>query len=285
MSVVFSCPQLDLRQIADSGQCFCWRPLPSGGYAIASGRFFTCAFQNEDRISLSCGPEEFDSYWSRYFDLETDYAGMLGHIPSSDKYLSLAAQTGKGIRILRQEPWEVMVSFLVSQNNNIPRITKSLENLRLRFGSPVALSGDIGEAVSAGHGSLYAFPSPEQLREATLEDFTAAGLGYRAKYLLRLVKDMKDGGLQSFLEKAEKLEDHQVRRLLLELYGIGPKVADCIALFGLHRLNMFPVDTHISAVLSEVYPQGFPREFYHGFCGVMQQYLFYYHLKKSPRKK
>lgn len=274
MPVSFSCPFLNLDQIAQSGQCFQWKLVAPNSYLIMSGTQIVCCVQNGQDFQLSCRQEDFSSYWHHYFDLDTDYSAMIHCVSPSDPTLFQAAKTGFGIRILHQEPWEVTVSFLISQNNNIPRITACLDRLRRTFGSPLAFTS--GSAFSIKE-ELFQFPSPDQLAHATEQDFADLGMGIRAKYLFRLVQQMKNGNWEGFLSQLSSLKGQELQKTLCSLYGVGPKVADCIALFGLHRLDRFPVDTHISAVLSQYYPLGFPEERYLGFQGVMQQYLFYCH--------
>lgn len=275
MPVSFSCPFLDLDQIAQSGQCFQWKLIAPKSYIIISGKRAVCCVQNGQEFQFSCSQEDFPSYWRHYFDLDTDYGAMISRVSPSDPALFQAAKTGFGIRILHQEPWEVMVSFLISQNNNIPRITACLDRLRRAFGSPIAPIPEL--AFPTKKEDLFQFPFPHQLANATEQDFAALGMGYRSKYLFRLVQQMKDGNLECFLSRLSLLKGQELQKTLCSLYGVGPKVADCIALFALHRLDRFPVDTHISAVLSQYYPLGFPEERYAGFQGVMQQYLFYCH--------
>lgn len=257
-------PDMDLEQIAASGQCFTWRRLGKGQFLILSqGRTLTIA-QDGEVFTFSCTEEEFDLHWRDYFDLDTDYAAIKSAIDSADPCLTAAAVFGGGIRILRQDFWEVMVSFLISQNNNITRITRSVA------------------ALCEHYGPSGAFPRPDDLRGVPAAAFEALGLGYRAKYLIALASDMSGGGLEEFEESLESCNDAEAAAILTTLYGIGKKVADCILLFGLHRVDFFPLDTHIRQILARHYPCGFPFERYRGSLGVLQQYLFYYDLKKPP---
>lgn len=268
MPVTIKTQHLNLDQIARSGQCFSWLPLGEGRYGIPSAGRYVQASQQGERLTLSCDQKELDEYWRAYFDLDTDYGAFIRRISKRDTGLMKAARYGAGIRILRQDLWEVMVSFLISQNNNIPRITGCLNRLRQRYGRPLPEAPE----------GLRAFPLPDEMAGAPVEEFTALGLGYRAKYLFKLVDQMKDGGLAGFAASLDGQKDDEVRQALTSLYGVGKKVADCIGLFGLHRLDMFPVDTHILSVLARQYPDGFPQDLYRGCRGVMQQYWFYYDL-------
>lgn len=257
---------MDLKQIADSGQCFTWRELSPGRYAIeAFGRCLE-AEQKGNQFFFSCDEEEFEEVWRDYFDLNTDYGRLKEQLDPEDAYLRAAAEYGWGIRVLRQDLWEVMVCFLISQNNNITRIRNSIRGLCETYGQ-------------RRETEYCAFPQPDELTEAAAADFERLGLGYRAKYLKALVENMKDGGLEQLRQKLSQADDEAAREELMSIYGIGKKVADCICLFGLHRQDMFPADTHINKVVNTYYNGSFPFGRYQGMLGVIQQYLFYYDLK------
>lgn len=264
-------PHLDLAQIAASGQCFTWERRADGGWRIPAGEHCLWARQEGMELNLSCSQEEFDGFWSHYFDLETDYGGLKAALDPADRYLCAAAAHGGGIRVLRQDFWEVLVSFLISQNNNITRITRSMTLLRERYGRDC--------------GGFRAFPRPEDLAGATEGDFQALGLGYRAKYLVRLSEKLSGGRLAEWEEELSRCSNEEAERALMGLYGVGKKVADCICLFGLHRADFFPVDTHIRQIFAQHYPQGFPYERYRGYLGIIQQYLFYYDLSLAGGRK
>lgn len=248
-------PDFDLFHIYQSGQCFRWREISPHTFCIpAFGRTLT-ARQTGGMIELSCSPTEFSAVWREYFDLDTDYAAIKARVAPRDAYLRAAVAFGGGMRILRQDLWEVIVSFIVSQNNNIPRIRKNLE----------ALCG------------LYdgTFPSPAALAATPAQALRGIGLGYRAEYLCtagaRFAQD-------NALERLRALPYAQAHAALLTVPGIGPKVADCICLFGLHHVDAFPLDTHIKQILAARYPKGFPFRRYRGCAGILQQYMFYYDL-------
>lgn len=259
--VRFPVSNLDLEQIACSGQCFTWEPIGDGGWRIPHRDKLVEARLEEGDLLLSCTAEELESTWRAYFDLDTDYAGIQALIDPEDACLSQAAERGRGIRILRQDLWEVMVGFLISQNNNITRITRSMSALRAAWGRSV--------------GAFRVFPRPDDLAGVSEADFRAAGLGYRAAYLARLVEALSGGGLSQLETALSAATDQEAEALLMGFHGIGRKVAGCICLFGLHRTDFFPVDTHIRQVLSAHYPLGFPFARYRGYLGIIQQYLFY----------
>lgn len=249
---------LDLDQIYESGQCFRWRRIEPGLYVIPSSGRCVQARQVETGIDISCDEWEFTTFWRSYFDVDTDYEGWRARIDPEDTYLCRAAEYGKGMRILRQDLWEILVSFLISQNNNIPRIRASLRELC---------------ALTQGR-----FPEPQEiavLENGTLRDL---GLGYRAEYVRHTAEYYATHPME--LERLRSMGTDEARQTLLERKGIGPKVADCICLYGLHRMDSFPMDTHMKQVVALYYPDGFPFARYAGCAGLMQQYLFYYHRKK-----
>lgn len=244
---------MNLNQIANSGQCFRWQQIDDNSYIIpAFGRELTIS-QDGDLFTLSCDESEGNSLWRNYFDLDTDYNEVEKIImESNDDFLKAAYQFGSGIRILRQDLWEVIISFIISQNNNIPRIKKSIEKL----------CDEVGGKIPECHEILNM-------------DLSNKGLGYRDKYL----KDgaswwMWDG------EYAEPRLRHakDPKKHLLEVKGIGNKVADCICLFGLHHLNSFPIDTHIKKIIDREYKGAMPEWIDSEYAGLFQQYIFYYEL-------
>lgn len=251
MSSVKITDDFDLKKIAESGQCFRMNEDGNGGYVV----------QAQDKIMRiqpsASGEYELDSFWQDYFDLQTDYSAIRAMIPRDDPYLSAAAQAGKGIRILRQDPWETLITFIISQRKSIPAIKGCVEKLCAAAGRKLP-------------GGYHAFPTQRELASVTMDELKACGLGYRAKYIAAVAKNPPD------LEAMKPLDDEALLKALMELPGVGIKVASCTMLFGFHRLNLFPEDVWIRRVLEEHYPDGFPFEWYAPWCGVMQQYLFYY---------
>lgn len=246
---------MNLHQIANSGQCFRWQQINDNTYKIpAFGRELTIS-QDGDLFTLSCEKGEYDDIWSLYFDVYTDtnYDKVEKTImEGNDNFLKAAYQFGSGIRILRQDLWEVIVSFIISQNNNIPRIKKSIERLCDEVGGR--------------------FPSYVEIMNMDLSD---KGLGYRDNYL----KDVASWWMQNSKYAKLRLEHtKEPKKHLLEVKGIGNKVADCICLFGLHRLDTFPVDTHIKKIIDREYNGKMPKWADNKYAGLFQQYIFYYEL-------
>lgn len=283
-----------IRQICESGQCFRLEPLEdtisegkeqrtsryTGGctgketirerYALtALGRCLVIE-QTGNVVSFGCSEEEFEQLWKNYFDLDEDYAKIIASIDKEDSYLLKAASYGSGIRILHQDLWEMIVSFIISQQNNIKRIRKCIDLLCRKYGE---------EKYTKSGMVFYTFPGPEALSDALPEDLYACNLGYRSKYIQKTAQAVKDGEVN--LEAVLQMDYEAAMAELCRLYGIGVKVANCICLFALHKTEAFPVDTHINKVLKEQYPKGFPFEKYKGYAGTIQQYIFYYDLMKQ----
>ena len=250
-----------LSQIAASGQCFRMTEQPDGWWRICAGERALRVRQQDDLLTFACTEEEFEGYWRGYFDWDTDYAAILSAVPPQDDFLSRAAVYGAGLRILRQELWEALITFVISQNNNIPRIQRAVEALCARWGE--RRTDDAGEV-------YHTFPSKAALARARLGELREIGLGYRDRYIHAIC--------QSDFEPAEvsALPLPDARARLLTLPGVGPKVASCVQLFGLHDLSSFPVDTWIRKMSDAHYGGRFPVEQYEGFAGVIQQYIFYY---------
>lgn len=257
----------DLAQICRSGQCFRMDALEDGAFSVIAGdRYLRLRQQGRD-CSFACSEEEFEQFWKRYFDLEQDYGAYLGRVDCRDGYLSAAASYGNGIRILRQDLWEMIVSFLLSQQNNIVRIRRCIRNICEAYGE---------KRQNTDGESYYAFPKPEALAGLEEDALKPCNLGYRSKYVVRAARQVLLKEID--LEAAAKLPYPEAKRELMKLYGVGEKVADCICLFALHQLEAFPVDTHINQALQKHYGQGFPQQRYQGIQGVMQQYIFFYEL-------
>ncbi len=256
-------PHLNLSAIADSGQCFRWRKREDGYVIPALGRVLRIRETPGGALELDCPEEEYALLWRAYFDLDTDYGAMAAVLPKEDGYLRAAAEYGRGIRILRQDPWETLVTFLISQRKNIPAIRQAVEKLCLTVGRVIEEDEE---------GPIYAFPFPAELKRLGEEGLRACGLGYRAPYVLRAAEVFSDTDLNGF----RGLTDEALLQALRALYGVGPKIAQCVMLFGFHRLNAFPVDVWIQRVADRRYPGGLRPERFSPFAGVMQQYMYAY---------
>ncbi len=261
----------NIEQIAESGQCFRMNRLNSQDNTIkysliAYGRYLELSQIDGRTVELSCSEEEYREIWEEYFDMNYNYSLIVGSlINSEDKFLREAAEYGYGIRILKQEPFEAMISFIISQNKNIPAIKNCIEDICERYGNRIEIEGKlIG----------YSFPTPQALAMASKEDLRSLKTGYRDEYIIRAshAVDRKEINL-------EQLKESSFEKAVMELkkiHGIGEKVANCIALYGLHHIEGFPVDVWILRVIQEIYQNDFDKNRFKGYAGIVQQYMFYY---------
>jgi N-glycosylase/DNA lyase len=263
----------DIAKIAASGQCFRLNQTDENTFRlVAQGNELSIESRPSGSVRLNCSREEWDGVWRSYFDMETDYAAIREAIDPNDAYLSAAGAYGAGIRILRQDPWETLISFILSQRKNIPAIKRCVETLCARFGEPLA-----------GAPDRRAFPSAHRLAEVDVDCYNKCALGYRSGYVHAAAQMVASGELD--LSRLAVLPDGALMEALLSVPGVGKKIADCTMLFGFHRLNRFPVDVWIERVLTREYPAGFPLSRYAGSEGVLQQYIFYYERTRQRSKK
>lgn len=297
----------NLDQIADSGQCFRWRKIEQNkleygdmGYLIPAHSSLLRIEQQGSTLWLWCTEEEFYKYWLDYFDLNTDYSKFIEAV-KGDKFLEKAAEYGSGIRILRQEPFETLISFMLSSANNIPRIKSLVEKICDTYGTKVTFIKNPDE-------SWANFPVPAQLHRAKLDELKALGMGFRANNIYNFMVDLYS--VPETYEENERVyslnyilnhphltgkETEKLHKLLTTINGIGDKIASCIELFAYHQLDAFPIDVWIDRILFTEYGGGvypYPerkktkyrnmildKHFskYTGFRGVIQQYMYYYY--------
>lgn len=262
----------DLRRIAESGQCFRWEEQADGGYRIPHGSHcLTIRPAGAETWQADCDGKEWQDVWRPYFDLDHSYAEIRGRIRRErDPFLYAAAEAQKGLRILRQDPWETLVSFIISQNRHIPMIRRSV----------AALCERAGEKKRDASGRVFfAFPAPEAILEMSGADLDACRLGYRARYVLSAAQAAREGlfPLPPDFAGAEKR--------LLGVCGVGIKVASCVMLFGLHHLDAFPVDVWMKRILNREYPDGFPLDDYRPYNGICQQYLFAWERERNLKAR
>lgn len=264
-----------LTQIAESGQCFRWEKTGDSAYRIIHrGHCLRIRQLDETHYRLDCSKRDYERVWIPYFDLREDYAAIRERIQRGDRFLREAAACQKGVRVLRQDPWEMLITSIITQNRNIPAIRRSVDLLCRRY----------GEKKTDRRGEpFYVFPLPEKLAAAREQGLKACGLGYRWAYVKAAAKSVASGGIDlAALEHAplaEALEE------LTALYGVGEKVACCAALFGLHQTDAFPRDVWINRVLESEYPGSYPYEAYSPYNGIYQQYMFAYCQERSKRER
>lgn len=275
-------------QVLDCGQCFRWRRIESSGSddiginssngigdisgisnnytGIAHGRRLEVSLEGSEGsggstlILKNITEEEYNTIWRDYFDLSRDY-GALKQLYSSDAALKAATEFSPGLRLMRQDPWETLISFILSQNSNIPRIKGMIERLCENF----------GRLLPCGTG--YSFPEATDIASLSEGDLAGIKSGYRADYIIDAARRVSDGRLD--LKELQNKPTDDVRKALLEVRGVGPKVADCVLLYGFGRIECFPMDVWMKRVMERYYPGGFPNEFA-DTAGIAQQFLFHY---------
>lgn len=259
----------DPAQTLTCGQAFRWKevPLEDGSLCwegVAGGKLLRLQKvreNNQERLLFFCSQQDFDSFWKTYFDLDADYGKKRAELSALSPVLRQAASFAPGICILRQEPWEALCSFLISQNNNIPRIQGIISRLCHLLGKPIADSG------------RFTFPAPEKLAACTVEDLSPLRAGFRAKYLIDAAKKVTDGEID--LQKIARSPAETSRSELQKILGVGPKVAECTLLYGFHKTECFPMDVWMKRAMSELLPGYAPEDFGEN-AGLAQQYIFHY---------
>jgi len=257
----------DLKKIADSGQCFRVREFDNGMFRFVTGEYILYMMPcGDNRYEVSCDDNLWNTVWHSYFDFERDYSAIRESIPKNDTYMQGAAQCGQGIRILVQDPWEMLISFIISQRKSIPAIKTSIELICEKY----------GKCATTEYEKVYLFPEAEAIYRAP-EKLAECKLGYRLKYIEDAVnrvylKELDLDGLKQICDSVILLEE------LKEVYGVGDKVANCIALFAYGRCELAPVDTWIRKVIDGIYNGVNPFNQYGSAAGIMQQYIFYYAL-------
>lgn len=256
-----SAKELDLEKTFECGQCFRWNAQSDGSYyGLAMGQ---CArlWQQGDDVFIRSGADE--AFWRRYFDMERNYERISRDFYDGG-YLQRCTEYGMGIRILRQEPWEALCSFIISQCNNIKRIKGIVERLCTLYGDELEFEGR----------RFHSFPGAEKLASLSVDELAPLRCGYRAEYIITAARAVAEGSLD--LESLIGSDWQQAKRKLMELRGIGEKVANCVVLFGLYHMEAFPVDVWIRRALKEHFPPEFKPETLGSCAGLAQQYIFYY---------
>ena len=281
----------NLEHIFECGQCFRWNKQGDNTYlGVAEKYVIRLEKKNKDIIfkgnktknSKFKNLEEFVEY---YFDLNTDYSKYKEKLSKVDNYLDESIKFGEGIRILKQDVWECIISFIISANNNIPRIKKIIERIALNYGEKIEFEGN----------TYYTFPTPEELSKASVEDLRNLGTGFRDKRIYNTTQIILSN--EKYIENLKQMKTtKQMKKELLKLDGVGPKVADCILLFSLQRFDAFPIDVWVRRVMNDLYIhnedenkvnkkmiQKLAEEKFLGIPGIAQQYLFYWKREQEKR--
>ncbi|GAA0106126.1 DNA glycosylase [Paraclostridium sordellii] len=265
----------DPKHIFECGQCFRWKDQGDGSYTgVAKGRVINVSREGDTIYLKNTNLEDFNNIWKDYFDLDTDYSKIKNELRNMDEYLEKATEFGWGIRLLRQDPWEMIISFIISSNNRIPMIQKAIKNLSREYGTYIG---------SYEGEDYYDFPTPQQLSKASIEEIRACSTGFRDKYIKSTTEEVIKNNDDVYSYRNLSTED--CIKELLKFNGIGPKVGDCIALFGMQKYDTFPVDVWVKRVMQEFYVEddmSLPKirkcaiDKFGDLSGFAQQYLFYY---------
>ena len=269
----------ELADIFDCGQCFRWNKEQDGSYTGVFGENVLNVSREGNTVTFKgiCNGD-IEEICRNYFDLDRDYNDIRDKLSKIDENLKVSVEYGKGIRILNQDLWETIISFIISANNNIPRIKGIIERLSKEYGKKITYEGK----------DYYTFPTPESLSKATVQDFRNLGLGFRDIRLYETTNMIINKEVD--LEKLKDMNTLEAREELLKLSGVGPKVADCILLFSnLKRFDVFPIDVWVRRVMNELYIkkedetkvtkkeiQKLADSKFGDMQGLAQQYLFYW---------
>lgn len=269
----------ELKDIFDCGQCFRWNKKNDGSYTgvIRSG-VMNVNCDSKNIFFKGILDKDINVVVTNYFDLKRDYSKIKKELSKIDEYMKESINYGKGIRILNQDLWEMVISYIISANNNIPRIKGIIERLSKNYGKKIEFEGE----------DYYLFPTPEELKNVTVAEFRALGLGFRDIRLYETTHMILNKEID--LVGLHELDTQTARDYLLKLSGVGPKVADCILLFStLKRFDIFPIDVWVRRVMNELYIKNpdenkvskklindIAFEKFGNLAGIAQQYLFYW---------
>ena len=265
----------NIKQILECGQCFRWEKVGELNYiGVAHGRVIE-VIQEDDKVTiLNTNEEDFNNIWLDYFDLKRDYSEIKAGL-AHDEILGKSVEYGYGIRLLNQEHFELLISFIISARNSIPSIMKTIKKISQKWGTPIEYKGN----------TYYTFPTPEQLKDATEEEIKETGASFRSKYIVDTIAKVNENSYDFDLERISKLNTDECHVALQNFKGVGSKVADCIMLFSMRKYSAFPVDVWVKRAMIFFYGAEdaslnkiriFARDKFGELAGFAQQYLFYY---------
>ncbi len=277
MTIEIKCDNFEPKDVFECGQCFRWNREENGSYTGVFHKYVLNVEKKDGKIIFTGNCNSIEEI-KNYFDLNRDYKSIIDKLEIVDDNLKNSISYGKGIRILNQDLWETIISFIISANNNIPRIKGIIERISKAY----------GEKIEFESKEYYAFPTPKQLSKASVDDLRKLGLGFRDERVFETTRKIASGEFD--LNKLYKISTNEAREKLLELAGVGPKVADCILLFSdLKRFDVFPIDVWVRRVMNELYIhnpdenkvskkeiQKLADEKFGALQGIAQQYLFYW---------
>ena len=276
--IIKNCKSFKVKDIFECGQCFRWNEEPDGSYTGIFGHNVLNVKEEKDIVITGICDGNIEDICKNYFDLDRNYEEIKETLSLVDDNMKESIKYGEGIRILNQDLWEMIISFIISANNNIPRIKGIIERMSAKYGQEIKFRGT----------SYYTFPTIDELSQASVKDLKDLGLGFRDRYVYETTKKIKEGKIN--LENLKQEPTNEVRKQLLTLTGVGPKVADCIMLFStLKRFDVFPVDVWVRRVMNDLYIhnedetkvnkkqiQEIARDKFGALEGIAQQYLFYW---------
>ena len=277
--ILENCKSFEPEHIFECGQCFRWNKEQDGSYTgVFKQNVMNVRKENNDVIFTGICNGDIKKECIEYFDLNTDYENIKKNLSGIDDNLKISIKYGEGIRILNQDLWEALISFIISANNNIPRIKGIIERISKNYGNKIIWKNK----------EYFTFPIPENLAKANVEDLRKLGLGFRDVRVYETTKIVNENKYKLKELENEKNVD-KLREELLKFPGVGPKVADCIMLFSLKKLEVFPIDVWVRRVMNELYIKNedetkvnkreierLAKEKYGNLAGIAQQYLFYW---------
>lgn len=279
----------NIRQILESGQVFRFEKISDYSYLLNAKQKLikiTQKTESSSAIIYNTNVSEVDEIWIPYFDIDTDYHHIAQVLTQKDEYMKLAVHFGEGIRILRQDPWEMLISFIISQNKAIPHIKECIRLITQQFGMPL-------EQIDGMDRHYYSFPTPKELSKATEEELRACKVGFRAPYIMDACRKVLNGDI--ILNDLYIMPIEEAKEALMRIKGVGPKIADCILLFAYSKTEVFPTDVWIKRVIEGFYFEGremplseiqtFAKSYFGDLAGYAQQYLFYYGREQALFKK
>lgn len=255
----------DLNKISLSGQCFRVKQLEGEIYRfVTENHVVYIKSLGKQRFSISCGIEEWREIWSAYFDIGRSYSSIFEKEHNKHPFIQAAMICGRGLRILKQDPWEMLITFIISQRKNIPSIAKAVEMLALKYGS----------RIDTEYETLYSFPSPQEMACVSLDELKECGLGYRSQYIFDAIHQVLSGDIN--LDAISAFNDEQLLEKLQTIRGVGKKVANCVALFAYGRTACVPIDVWIARAIENDCGGESPFGLFQDNAGIIQQYVFYY---------
>ena len=281
--VIEELKNFDLKQTLECGQIFRYEKISSNSYAVITKNKRIRLTQKPGSTTLmihDSNISEYEEIWKHYLDMETDYEHIINQVSKDDPYMQKALEYGQGIRILKQDTWEILISFIISQNKAIPHIQQCINNLCEAFGQMI--TDRDGE-------SYYAFPTVEELSKATEQEIRDCKVGFRAPYIMDACQKIMDNTV--VLEALPAMSTQEAKEVLMKIKGVGEKVAHCVLLFGLGKTDTFPTDVWIKRIMESIYFDNketsnqhiieFANKKYGDYAGYAQQYLFYYGRKTA----